>query len=250
MINFYNSTEDPRFNTAVLRNIYELTSNMPKCLVHGWRCCIEMQDSKHDEPFYQLDLQNEPGAGEFAPIKMQMLHLCPTIRATGNNPLHILIDGLENVNFDEKLVAKIPLREALLQKLASLDNVNEITDETWDQLKEFGLTRWYGAIRIPYQQLRTLDAFNGPTVNPTSGEIRISFSGAKEWQDTFFCFNLFQHIQAIVHRYWDLCQISYDLNWFGDPVLGFWIDALQIKSLYSENNLKSASPLLMLNDLR
>lgn len=67
------------------------------------------------------------------------------------------------------------------------------------------------------------------SVEETKGEIRIACSGAKEWQDTYLCFCLFERIQSILNSLWSNKQIWYNLRGFqDDPCLQFWVKARNI----------------------
>ncbi len=224
----YKSQCTPELNTRVMRGIEHLVCDYRKILPNGWRCCIEFQRSDEDKPYYELDIESNQGGGSFAPVKMQMLRLCPTISATGNTALHLIIDGLQTAKFESEDPNKWAVIDKLLNHLTALHNTEDITDGVWEELKLFGLTHWYGGIRIPYDIQVTKHDEDGQHVDETTGEIRITFSGAKEWQDLFFCFRIFQKLQVTLNSLWGKDQIWHNLRGFGDPTVQFWVDALGI----------------------
>lgn len=228
----FQSQCSPQVNAKILRGIETLVCRYRENLPEGWRCCIEFQRKDESEPYYLLDLQSNNGGGEFAPIKMQMMKRFPTICGTGAITLPAIVHSLKE---DED----VP--KALFDRLISLTNVGDLADYDWERLKAFGITHWHGGIRIPYDILVTDFADSNDTwlsgdtdetkqeVNETKGEIRIAFSGAKEWQDAFFCFAIFERIQNILNTLWDKDQIWYNLRGFKDnPALQFWVEALNV----------------------
>lgn len=223
----FKSQCSPQMNTKILRGIENLVCRYRPVLTDGWRCCIEFQRKDDTEPYYLLDLQSNGGGGDFAPIKMQMLKLFPEVCATGNVSLLRILEVLAEID---------DVDDNLFERLTEMSATDELTAQDWDILKEFGITHWYGGIRIPYDILATdvtepfLDSESAEqSVNEKKGEIRITFSGAKEWQDTFFCFCIFERVQSILNSLWDKDQIWYNLRGFKDvPNLQFWMEALNI----------------------
>lgn len=217
----------PALNAKVMRGIERLVCDYRSTLPNGWRCCVEFQDNDEDQPNYQLDIESNKGGGDFAPVKMQTLHMFPKISATGYGcvTLPMMADVLSEVK---------ECTDVFFTRLIKLHDVSELTDEDWAKLKECGITKWYGGIRIPYDILLTQPAKAGfednkQEVQQIQGEIRITFSGAKEWQDTFFCFRLFQKIQLILNELWPNDQIWYNLRGFKDErSLDFWVNALGV----------------------
>ena len=231
----FKSQCSPELNARILRGVENLVCRYRKNLPDGWRCCIEFQRENDYEPYYLLDVQSNQGGGDFAPVKMQMLKLykevCPRICGTGQiNPV-IIRSMLQGMDLNDDTEAY-----GLAKSLADRAEVDEITDVEWKILKDLGITHWYGGIRIPYDILVTEMAERllvGESaeqfVDETKGEIRIAFSGAKEWQDTFFCFCIFERIQVILNSLWGQDQIWYNLRGLKeDPNLQFWMEALSI----------------------
>lgn len=228
------SQESPELSAKILRSIEDLVCYYREVLPKGWRCRIEFQDSDDARPYFKLDVQSNHGGGDFAPVKMKMLRLYsalyPNIYGTGKiNPLMI-----------RTILNRIEPEDAatggLLASLADMESASEITETEWEILKEFGITHWYGGIRIPYDMLVT-DAEEPLLASESAeqhvaekkGEIRIAFSGAKEWQDTYLCFCLFERVQSILNSLWSNKQIWYNLRGFQeDPCLQFWVKARNI----------------------
>lgn len=221
-----------QMNAKILRGIENLVCRYRPILTDGWRCCIEFQRENDAEPYYLLDLQSNGGGGDFAPMKMQTLRAFPRLCGTGT----LTMADIHRLIQDGKLVTT----EAFRAHLLSTKDIGRLASDDWAMLEKAKITHWYGGIRIPYDILVTeysrgdcwrSDGSDEPeqTVNETKGEIRITFSGAKEWQDTFFCFCIFERIQSILNSLWDKDQIWYNLRGFKDvPNLQFWVEALNI----------------------
>lgn len=226
-VNNCKSQWSPALNAKIMRGIKRLVCDFRDVLPNGWRCCVEFQDNDEKVPNYQLDIESNNGGGSFAPVKMQMLRMFPTLSATGDISLPMMTDALCNVE---------GCSEGFFTKLVAMHDINELTEDDWTQLKPLGITHWHGGIRIPYDILYTYpvkDCAEGETVEQgvqnVLGEIRITFSGAREWQDTFFCFRLFQKIQTILNEKWADDQIWYNLRGFGDSATKFWVEALGVQ---------------------
>lgn len=220
----FKSECSPAMNAKILRVIEKLVCYYRNELTSGWRCCIEFQRSNAAEPYYQLDLQSNIGGGELAPFKMQTLKLFPDQCATGNIDLSMIIRGLLECG------KKIP--EEFYERLLKLPDALHLTFQDWTVLQDFGITRWRGGIRIPYEILVTEipEGMCQQSITETSGEIRIAFSGAKEWQDLYFAFSLFERIQNILNSEWNQDQIWWNLRAFdSDPNLSFWNKALDLR---------------------
>lgn len=233
---FY-SVCSPELNAKILRVIENLVCRYGKSLPDGWRCCIEFQRENEEEPYYMLDLKSNRGGGDLAPIKMETLKIFPEICGSGvNNDPSTVADALMKYR-------NLPcpgLSAGLYDKLSCLHDFKSVSDETLLELAELGFTLWHGGIRIPYDILVTdirraqqldedLDDVYEQSVEQTRGEIRITFSGAKEWQDVFFCFCIFERIQGILNELWPKDQIWYNLRGFeNDNMLQFWVEALGI----------------------
>lgn len=227
-VNNCKSQWSPALNAKIMRGIERLVCDFRDVLPNGWRCCVEFQDNDETDPNYQLDIESNAGGGSFAPVKMQMLKLFPDLSATGTASLKMITDK----------VTAAECSGELFSRLVAMHDVSELTEDDWAELKPLGITHWYGGIRIPYDILYTERAntdehVEGKTedqqIHNVLGEIRITFSGAKEWQDTFFCFRLFQKLQIILNEAWADDQIWYNLRGFGDPALKFWVEALGVQ---------------------
>lgn len=228
------SQESPELNAKILRSIEDLVCYYREVLPEGWRYCIEFQNSDDIEPYFALDVQSNQGGGDFAPVQMEMLRLYskfyPSICGTGR--IHpIIIRTMLNC-----IGLKTTETEKLLASLADKEHVSEVTEVEWERLKNFGITHRYGGIRIPYDVLATY--VDEPLlasekakqhVEEAKGEIRITFDGAKDWQNVYLCFCLFERIQSILNSLWGHKQIWYNLRGFqDDPCLQFWVKARNI----------------------
>lgn len=224
----YDSQCKPQLNAQIMRSIEAHVCHHRNLLPNGWRCAIEFQRTEDSTPYYMLDIQSNQGGGEYAPIKMTMLKQFPDRAATG---------GDTPATFSQLIDGHVPLDVAtpIIDKLAHMKRLTELDDEYWEILSHYGLTHWYGGIRIPYDILvtesdDTLFASSKQTVNRTKGEIRIAFSGAKEWEDVFFAFCIFMDLQNTLDQLWDQDQIWYNLRGLkADPHLEVWLDLLGIR---------------------
>lgn len=217
----------PELNAKILRVVEKLVCRYRDNLPNGWRCCVEFQHKHADRPCYVLDLQSNQGGGDFAPIKMQTLKLFPEICTTGNITLPRIREILAEID---------GVDDDFCKQLSKMLTVSQLTAQDWGILKEFGITHWYGGVRIPYDILTTdvvepflADESAEQFVKEKKGEIRITFSGAKEWQDTFFCFSIFKQIQKTLNSLWSRDQIWYNLRGFNNnPCVSFWVENLNI----------------------
>lgn len=236
----YKSQEQPELNARIMRVIESLVCRHRNILPNGWRCIIEFQNYNNDtEPYYILDIQSNQGGGDYAPTKMQMLKHFPDRHATGGDTPADIISALQLLKStshcpDKRISSTVA--DPILEKLSKIKRLSELDSDYWEVLAHYGITHWYGAIRIPYEILAT--EHGGPTLSGKSanqsvktipGEIRISFSGAKEWEDAFIALCIFGNIQSILSDLWNQDQIWYNLRGISaDPHLAFWLDMLNI----------------------
>ena len=234
----YKSQCTPQLNARIMRSIEALVCRHRNILPNGWRCLVEFQRSENDHPYYHLDIQSNQGGGDFAPVKMQMLKHFPERAATGGDTPEDFCKIMEDFRSTKRPPGQyIPddIVCPIINKLTHMQRLTELDNSYWDILSRYGLTHWYGGIRIPYDILVTEDddallAGSEQVVNQTTGEIRISFSGAKEWEDTFLAFYIFGDIQNALNELWDQDQIWYNLRGLqADPHLEIWLDLLGIR---------------------
>lgn len=224
----YDSQCKPQLNTQIMRSIEAHVCRHRNLLPNGWRCIIEFQNTEDSTPYYMLDIQSNQGGGEYAPVKMAMLKQLPDRAATG---------GHTPTTFIHLISKHMPSNVAtpIIDKLMHMKRLSELDDEYWEIISHYGLTHWHGGIRIPYDILVTEDddalpASGSQCVNHTKGEIRIAFSGAKEWEDTFFAFCIFRDLQNTLDQFLDQYQIWYNLRSLkADPHLEVWLDLLDIR---------------------
>ena len=169
-VNNYVSQCTPELNAKIMRGIEKLVCDYSENLPNGWRCCIEFQRDKEHKPYYQLDIESNKGGGSFAPVKMQMLKICPSINATGTASIDDIRDALQNINpkgVDNEIT------KSLLEELDEMECLPNFLDVIWEKLKDCGITHWYGGIRIPYDILLTDytdDSCKAIRANRTSGK--------------------------------------------------------------------------------
>ena len=229
-VNDYRSEWSAEFNAGVMAGVEKLVCKYRRFLPHGWRMGAEFQDDNEGKPSYLLDLESNHGGGAFAPIKMRMLKACPGICATGTATIEDIYEALHDLSLSDDS----PELRALRERCKNCEDISCLAQEDWNNLRQFGITKWYGGIRIPYDILVTEhDAETGEqTTRNVKGEIRIVFSGAKEWQDVFFALLIFKEIQKLLRTEWPMDQIWYNLRELKkDVVVGFWCKNLKVKEL-------------------
>lgn len=231
----YYSDCTPSLNAKIMRSIEAIACRHHKVFPDGWRALIELQRENENKPYYALDIQSNKGGGDYAVTKMEMLNHFPNLAATGgSNPDHFytILNTLTNTeHIPDSITAPI------LKKLTQLNRLSELNDDYWRILSPYGVTHYYGGIRIPYEILVTehTEGFTNrddgeQSVIPTSGEIRISFSGAKEWEDLFFTLCILADLQNTLNELWSKDQIWYNFRELkADPHIALWIDLLDLR---------------------
>lgn len=135
-----------------------------------------------------------------------------------------MVNRIESLAAESAILSELSA-SPIVARLLEADKLTDLSEEDWRSLSPHGLTHWYGGLRIPYDSLVT----EGDSIHNKKGEIRIAFSGAKEWQDVFFALRIFYGIQVIMNELWSSDQIWYNLrNLQEDPVVGFWINNMEV----------------------
>lgn len=221
---FYASNCSEQFNTRIMRMIEEVVCRYRGSLPNGWRVIIKLQSDGDDQPFYHLDLMSNARGGDFADVKMGMLERFPELSATGTDSPTDMINRIESLVECQIIPEKTAMYASGILA-AEASKLTDLPEDDWWMLSRYGLTHWYGGLRIPYDSLVT----EGDSIHNKKGEIRIAFSGAKEWQDVFFALRIFYGIQVIMNELWSSDQIWYNLrNLQEDPVVGFWINNMEV----------------------
>lgn len=191
-----------------------LTCDYKASFSDGWSFAIEMQAAGKTDPFFRLVAQDERGGGDLAPIKMQTLRIFPGVAATGFMSVSDLSSRLTQMvkNQVGNLPAIAPedagkLR-SFLDRIHTLETIAQITDEDLQCLHNVGITTYQGAIRVPYTMYRLAET-DGCLAQ---GDIRIAFSGAKEWQDLMLAALILQSLQRNLRQLWKSEHIHYDLT--------------------------------------
>lgn len=248
----YHSTQDPQFNTQILRSIEQLVCKHRKLLPAGWRAIIELRDyadlqNNGDmsklQPYYLLDLSSNIGGGDYAPTKLNMLKFSNHRFYTGGDTPDEFCRIIEDFQAHADSASRLPNHFAtdLLQQLSHLNSLSELGQEYWCRLKCHDLTHYYGAIRVPYEAMITSHQAPSQLDHPVStnslnqaittelGEVLISFSGATEWEDAFFALSIFKSLQQAINFLFDHDQFWYNLRALEqNPHLAFWIELLDI----------------------
>lgn len=193
---------------GVARLVDELTRDYQASLTEGWTAIIEMQERGRDEPLFWLELQNDQGGGEFARTKLQTLQQFPDLPATGCMQVDELVQRLNRLlDTQEMSTADAGRLQAIITSLYKKERITEIPHQTNEGLQKFGLTTYKGAIRVPYAIYHMVE---GGHIE--QGEIRIAFSGAKEWQDLMLTVLMLQNFQRGLCRFWDTAHIWFNLS--------------------------------------
>lgn len=109
-----------------------------------------------------------------------------------------------------------------------MKSLRQMPPEMIETLGAYGFTAYAGAIRVLFERLVPRANF---VTGREKGEILISFSGAKEWQDLFFAASLLKTVQQAMsndlERYGQTRYNLYELK--RNPETMFWIDALKLE---------------------
>lgn len=213
-----------KLSTVMLRNIERLVCAYDASVADGWRAIIEMQCNGEDHPYFLLDVQSNRGGGNYAEAKMAMLKHFDDLPATGLDDtkdfvkrIRPVFDGLPNAQ----------TIDLALSRISALDYIEQMPKETAEFLREHGLTSYKGAIRVPYEILVSTEEGK---IDPTSGEIRIAFSGAEEWQDMFFATDILAELQQSLNELWEHDQIWLNLRGLrANHQTAMWLKLLGIR---------------------
>ena len=223
-----NVKENENLSSNLLYMLSQLAEQHNYALGDGWRAIIELQTVGDAEPFFVIDAAaNELGGGDFAETKMQTLKMFPAMAATG-------LDTPEE--FAKRLRCELsPLEEEGLDAFAALTEDIRGFARNEHMFGEFnkilrdrlGLTTYRGAIRAPSRVTCTDE--NGQ-LKQYYGEIRVSFSGAKEWQDMFMACQLLGAFQHYVRSAWHAhVELSLD-RLRQDSQYAMWLNLLEMKN--------------------
>lgn len=189
-----------------MRAISNLVEEYEKALPRGWRAIIELQRANDRGTYYELDVCSEKDAGGAAPTKMQALRVFPDRSHTGYAELETLRGDLHKIHLHED-------NPELFAEISRCGCVHDIPISLYQKVEDAcGISLWYGGIRVPYDILVTdknQKAQDSASIHRTTGEIRVVFSGAKEWQDTFFAFRIMNDVQRIMAKRWKRDQITF-----------------------------------------
>lgn len=165
---------------------------------------------------------------------MQTLKEAPLLKfATGGDDLQYVLQTIRN---------RILLAEScqMYQEISNLSQASELTRRQHEWLRdEVNYTNFYGAVRIPYEEIYVADSSSIGAMN-CKGEIRISFSGASQEQDVMFALRVlrgmqFYHCtQGDVQRWYNLHELR------KIPNIKLWLDMLKIDEAPLMNSFKTA----------
>ncbi len=216
-----------KLSTVMLRNIERLVCAYDASVADGWRAIIEMQCNGEDHPYFLLDVQSNRGGGNYAEVKMAMLKRFGDLAATGLDSVGTFLDRITPVLKNRPNGQEIPYMDVALNRIAGLDYIEQMPKGTAEFLREHGLTSYKGAIRVPYEILVSTEEGK---IDPTSGEIRIAFSGAEEWQDMFFATDILAELQQSLNELWEHDQIWLNLRGLrANHQTAMWLKLLGIR---------------------
>lgn len=220
-----NIENNQKLSTATLRNIERLVCAHRCAVEDGWRAIIEMQCEGEEHPYFQLDVQSNRGGGNYAEAKMQMLKLFPDLTATGLESPKEFVARLDQ-HIEQIPPEQLETFKTVKSNIAKLEYIEQMPRCGAESLRDCGLTSYKGAIRVPYEIL--VSTKHG--IDRTSGEVRIAFSGAEEWQDVFFTMDILADLRQSLNELWEYDQIWFNLRGLeADPQTKMWLNLLGIR---------------------
>ena len=243
VLDFYSECSE-KFNTRVMREVGALIDTYEEA-IPDWRAILELQRSNETRPYYLLDVGSAEDAGAAAPPKMEALKRFPERAHTGYQSMDQFLYDLRSIALDET-------HPELFQQILKLPSTRNMTVAQHKQLIEAtGFSAWYGGIRLPYNILMTSlraikeqkellkkaieeaedskDVRVSPyKIDRKPGEIRVTFSGGLEWQDTFMAFLIMRCIQRAMVKCWKHDQFTFNPEKLkkGDKHVAFYAVAL------------------------
>lgn len=226
----FHSKCTPKFNTRILRGIDALTIGFDSEFPNGFEAIVEIQNEGSDHPYYKLIAQNDNGCViSAAKQKMNFLWRFSERSFSGYQRIDNLLEDLQKLKIHET-------NHELYDSIVKLTAIRCMTNRQHDSLHKLAsVSAWHGAIRLPYNMLTTSysEKANGQTVKQAKGEIRVSFSGANEWQDLFFAFSIMRLVQRAMIKQWKENQINFDVSGLKDAedrAISFWAKTLPLWS--------------------
>ena len=218
-----------QLSADLLYTLGRLTEDHAYALSDGWRAIIKIQEADAAEPYFLIDAQSELGGGDFAETKMRMLELYPGMVASGLDVPEEFVKRLET-SLDLFTEEQREAFTALADNIAAVSRNEHLFGPLNETLRErLGVTTYRGAIRVPYELICGDE--NG-VLGKHYGEIRIAFSGAKEWQDMFFVCQLLDAFQHYARSAWRADQLQLRLGALRqDSQYAMWLNLLKIKNI-------------------
>lgn len=222
-----------KLSTATLRSIERLVCVHGYTVEDGWRAIIEMQCEGEEHPYFQLDVQSNRSGGDYAEAKMQMLKHFPDLTATGLESPKEFVARLDQ-HIEQIPPEQLETFKAVKSNIAKLEHIEQMRRCDAESLRDCGLTSYKGAIRVPYETL--VSTKHG--IDRASGEVRIAFNGAEEWQDTFskewqdvfFTMDILADLRQSLNELWEYDQIWFNLRGLeADPQTKMWLNLLGIR---------------------
>lgn len=220
-----------QFNTKILRLIESITAAHAAELPNGFEAIIEIQCTDRgadNSPYYELHVQSDGGCPvSAAGYKMNFLKKFPDRGFSGYERIEDLLEDLQTMSVNES-------NSELCNGIAKLISPRQmIAGQHGDLQGLTGVSACYGAIRVPYCILVTEEdyASDEQSVRKTQGEIRVSFSGAMEWQDLFYAFSIMRRVQEVMLKQWKNDQIAFNtaaLTQTEDRSIQFYTKVLQL----------------------
>ncbi len=221
---------DPKLVTQILRKLEQLTRKYDYTVPGGWQAIVQVNHVTVDVVSavdLHLHVQSNQGGGNFASAKMAMLENEPRLATSGESDPQVFCGQIArraqafHPDDQEKLMN-------IRKELFKMKSLRQMPSEMIETLGAYGFTAYAGAIRVLFERLVPRANF---VTGREKGEILISFSGAKEWQDLFFAASLLKTVQQAMsndlERYGQTRYNLYELK--RNPETMFWIDALKLE---------------------
>ena len=193
---------------AVVDDLELLTSKHPTSIENGWHAIISMHRNGEAKPYFRADMQADQGGGNFAIAKQRTLEQFSDLSATGTEDLAAFRNRLERY-FDNLSGQRKALFKSILDEMYRFDHIEQMSSIVINALRDYGLTAYLGAIRVPYRD-RTIT--ESGAFDSNDGTIDIVFSGEKAWKFLIFCGFMLDNLQRALKRLWKYDSVTLQLD--------------------------------------
>ncbi len=190
-----------------------------------WRAIVEivLEDGKEGKVVFHGDIQSANGGGSWALAKHKALEYLDYTA-----PMNI--DEIKSI-IEYSTVGKTEMAKSIM----GVESSNQLTEvqRAWivDVDNGPGLAPGYGGIKIPVKILyRGERPDNAGVLLKQYAWIKASFSGAKDWQDLCFAFQMISCAINAIKDYDESIRVSYDLETLlEDSSVAFWADHVRLR---------------------